>query len=119
MLLRTVEPFRSGIGEGGIVRPVAVLSGVRMVHYASDMAGGCQNKLCLAAEHFGRAIHAFHRADVIVAAGLNHDRDIYLFEVDRLAQNLEFAARQLVLGVAILEVFSVHLARMFVWSAFQ
>jgi len=48
MLLRTVEPFRSGIGEGGIVRPVAVLSGVRMVHYASDMAGGSQNKLCLA-----------------------------------------------------------------------
>ena len=38
MLLRTFEPFRASFWQRAIIGPMAVFSGIRVVHYAGDVA---------------------------------------------------------------------------------
>ena len=77
------SPSESG---QGVVGPVLVLVGARRVDDAGDVARPGQGEGHVgAAEGLRRAIDRVHRRDVVLAAGLEIERDLHLRQVDRHA----------------------------------
>src|SRR5579863_7092519 len=92
MLFRRAEPRLVGAGERA-ARPILIFGLARRVDHAGDMPGARDDEADVAAEELHAGEDGTRRRDMVLARRQAIDRDLDVAQIDRLAANLQSAAR--------------------------